>query len=690
MIELELKFQFYYALSSNIKKLIFLIIFIKLHANNKLSTMDNRIDVRIAVIGEPKSGKETFCKMLFLDSASRIRLNPLSELGEIYMEIDPDNFKNSTRNIIKECTDQNNLIMKQTQITNLEELRKNNINPFFYRYSRRICGLINENEPGRINRNVLLTFHFIGNNYKNFTREINSANIIIYLMDINKKFDPTNEMFGYLINTIKNSSGTKFMIPIINKYDSLNSQNIVDNKFTISCMNIDTNFREIIQKNNLQDCLLEPISMTAKYAMVFRMVYHKVTDNVEPEVLDYLSKTYDIDTDNAVRDICKNGERYFDKCGYNAFRMAFMKILNKNYRNMIGQNLTMDINQLEKYISNTNEFNILFQSIQHRSDKMNKIFKMDYYAIILNQVKIIFDKIVQMEKPNVKIIDRIHEHYGNLPDLMVMIRATKELIRDKFIDNVINRKDMKMDSFLPSHMSVEFEQIINMYPSKVQVARVVKHICEMYSCGVKNLLMRYDRDTILMLYNTYFTERETMAMMSMLNEIKSLIDYDDYKNYLLQIFLAKLQIAECIVENKSMVSQQILSSIISYCKSLRMCISENTCRKYDYLFINVLDICTKIILEMNSVSNARYLSENIVTILGFKPDKIINLDKFIIKMIKKTNYQAVVNEDDINTDDDTDVDIYGEEDSPEDENEIKFNITEEDLAESSDEDTDFF
>lgn len=638
--------------------------------------MNNRIDIKIAVVGDRQAGKETFCKMLLLDAANKIRLNPLSDLGEIYMEVDRDNFKNSTKNIIKECTQHNNIIMKQTQIANIDDLRKNNIDPFFYRTSPRIMGLVNDNEPGRINRNVLLTFYFIGNNYRSFMTEITNANIIIYITDTNKKFDPGNELFGALLNIIKLSNGNKYLIPILNKTDNEKSMETATNNFKI--------IYEIAAKNNLLN-ISEPVYLSAKYAAILRMLFYKI-----PVQTGDISQIYGMD--NPSQDLHKRSDYYFDKCGYNSFRKTFMHILNKNYLNMIRVNITNELEKLEKLIDNCDNFMMIFDSLKNRTEKLDKIFKTDYQHFVMQYIKNIFDKITAMTNPNINIIDTVSGRYENNQQIINMVREAKTTIRDKFIDSMISKNNVaiQVESFMPSNLSKIFDQIIAVYPPKQQMEKVVKYICEMYGTNIRDLLMKYDRDTVNMLYNAYFTDKEAMSMMSMLNEIKCLIDYDAYKNYIIKILLAKVEIAEYIANNQTYFSPQTVETIVSYCKCLRFCIADNIYHKYDFLFMNITDVCSRVILTLNRVSNARYLSDNLDSILNFQPDKIVNLDKFIIKMIKKTNYQAVIAEDDINTGEDSDVDIYGEDDSSENEEDDKtseYHFTNADLA-ASDDDTD--
>jgi hypothetical protein len=53
------------------------------------------------------------------------------------------------------------------------------------------------------------------------------------------------------------------------------------------------------------------------------------------------------------------------------------------------------------------------------------------------------------------------------------------------------------------------------------------------------------------------------------------------------------------------------------------------------------------------------ISYNIESIIDFKYDNIY-LEKFIIKMIKKTNYQAAIADDMVDSNADSDIDIYDE------------------------------
>src|SRR5271154_1988604 len=103
--------------------------------------MHSRIEIKIAVLGEPNAGRETFNKMMFLSDTGKVRIDPLSKLAEMYMEIDPVNFKIGSNKIKHECDEHNNQILKLKEINSLDSLRKNNLQPMFYRHIPRIIGL---------------------------------------------------------------------------------------------------------------------------------------------------------------------------------------------------------------------------------------------------------------------------------------------------------------------------------------------------------------------------------------------------------------------------------------------------------------------------------------------------------------------------------------------------------------------
>ena len=641
--------------------------------------MKSRIDIKIAVVGNPKAGKETFCKMLFLESATRIRVNPLSKLGEVYMEIDPINFKHSSKSIISECTEHNNLIMKQTSIS-LDRLREENIDPYFYRYCQRIRGLINETEAGRINRNILLTFYFVGNIYTDFTKELGAANIIIYLTSANDKFDTNDKLFEYLVGLIKQSNSTKYMLTIVNKCDTT----------LTNISEIDNIIKEVAQQNNIQNNLLPPITMSIKYASIYRQIFYNISTEIRADDKQFICKYYNVRPENLLKDIQRNTNNYLSKTGYYTFQKEFLKVLNKNYRLMVDQNFDRQIDQLGSQQS-IEKFVIALHSIKNKAYRLSKIFSKNYNNSVVERLKELLDKILVSDEPDTMIVDQIQEIYGDNNDVAQLVKIAKDTLRDKLLQNVTKKlytNEITIDSFLPTKVYPMFEQLINSYPSKGQTDKLSEHICQLYSSRIKFIYYIVDqKNTLQMLYNAYYTETETQKLMSMLDEIKSMMDFTVYKNYLLQILLTKLKIAELIIEYQTIMPLEILESIVSYCKSLRYYLLNNNCKKYDYLFINISDICTRIIFELGSVSNAKYLLENIESIINFKPDRIINLDKFIIKMIKKTNYQAVVAEDEVGSNEDSDVDIYdiNANDSNDDSN---FQFTKDELATSDSEEYD--
>jgi hypothetical protein len=175
--------------------------------------------------------------------------------------------------------------------------------------------------------------------------------------------------------------------------------------------------------------------------------------------------------------------------------------------------------------------------------------------------------------------------------------------------------------------------------------------------------------------------------MSMLNEIKSMMDFEEYKFCLMRILLTKLMIVEKMVDYKDLLPSAVINEIISYCRSLKYFLSENNFRKYDYLFNNLSDICSNTIVALNANQNQLiYMADNLELIIGFKWDKLLDLDKFIIKMIKKTNYQAVIAEDQNDSEEISDVEIYDDNKEESDKSEDKSEEEAEDKSEEEAED----
>lgn len=671
--------------------------------------MNSRIEIRIAILGEPKAGKETFAKMLFLDNPSKIRIDPLSKLAEMYMEIDPINFQHSSKKIMEECKDHYNLLMKQTQMKDPKQLRENKIDPIFYKHTPRVRGLIDYSDISQyINRNVLLTFYFIGNNYLDFENEIEMANILVYIVDINTIFDVNSNLFQYLVGSIKNNTN-KYMITIVNKCDNLNSNgefdmlannknNSIDLLFSNSpaateanrIILVDETLREVAQQYNIHANLSPPIPMSCKYACIYRQINFSIPCELSHDDRLFIANQYVVKKDFVQKDIQRFSNKYFKRSGYTAFQDYLLDILSSKYKNMVDHNYGLEVKRLDPSLyTTTDEFIMTLINIKNKSLRLTKIFKKNYDDNVTNIIKNLLNTIAQSTDPNLALVDTIKDIYNDNKEIISLIASIKGSIYGKIIENTTNKlyaKEITPDIFMPTNVHILFDKLFNSYPPRDQITRLAIHICELYSFRARMFLSDQNKNYFDMLYNTYFEQSESKKLMSMLNEIKSMMKFDSYKIYLIQIFLTKLMVVEKCVENKATIGLEKMEEIVSYCKSLKYHLSDNNHRKYDYLFNNISDVCTQAIFNLAGIHQLNYISKHVESIINFKPDRVIDLDKFIVKMIKKTNYQAVVADDENDSDEDSDVDIYGEEDN-DDDDDNNFKFTKDDLVESDNEET---
>ena len=117
-------------------------------------------------------------------------------------------------------------------------------------------------------------------------------------------------------------------------------------------------------------------------------------------------------------------------------------------------------------------------------------------------------------------------------------------------------------------------------------------------------------------------------------------------------------IVEKCISLKNYLDNQIINKLITYCNSVRYCLSDNIKRKYDFLFNNISDICANFMHKLDGSMHLAYLSNNLDSIIDFKTDSIVRLEKFIINKINKNSYRDSISEDQNDSDNDSDVDIY--------------------------------
>jgi hypothetical protein len=625
--------------------------------------MNNRIEIKIVVVGEADSGKETFAKMLFLDNVSKNRIDPLSKLSEMYIEIDPLNFQTTSKKIIEECDKNNNLIMQQNEISNIRQLRDAGIEPLFYKHIKRIRDLINYNNKGisqeihiHMNKNIFLTFYFIGNNYLEFEKEINCANIMIYITDI-MKFQNKSMLFDYLVGIIGKSGNEKYMLTLINKSDILNSNdkyNILD-IFNQKIKEILTLNAETTNEHNIHQYMLLPIVLTFKYAHIYRQITHKNNIDICPSDKIFISDTFMVKKENIFKDIQQNELKYLRHSGFIAFNDLLSDILNTKSKSMVDHNFKRDLEFLEELFSvSRHEFLLGFITLRNKANNLGKIFKKDYHSNIIKLSIKCLKKISLLSDPEIDIIDKIKEYYGNDKNLKAQI----DIVYGKIITSVterLYRTDITEDIFLPSKIHIFFDKICDLCPPKEEIKKLSVHICELYSIKARQILLS-TQPNVDLLFSTYFSPIESTKMMSMFNEIKSMISFEVFKTYLLQILLTKLMVAEKCINYDN--NKEITDKIITYCRSIKYYLLNNSNKQYHFLFNNICDICTNMLYRLNGFYQILHISENIDFITNFRPDQIIKFDKFIIKTIKKNSYQSSIADDGNDSNEDSDTDIY--------------------------------
>lgn len=646
--------------------------------------MNERIDIKIAILG---CGKETFARMLFLENWTKNRLEPLSKLSEVFLEIDPVNFQNSSKKIIEICRWHNNMLMGQNEIKNIQDLRNKSILPYFYRYTRRTRDLINYNSDNYLNKNILLTFYFIGNNYEEFEKEISDANIIIYLVNVEKPIQENDKLLNYLVKMVKNSENKKYLLTLVNKCDNMNVDGTCE--MNSAQQGVIDQIGQIISKKaneeSIHSNILPVIPISSKYGYFYRQIFYGNIIEIPKEDKNIISKIFNIRMENIAHDIQRNNAKYFKQCGWITFRNILADILNTKYRSMVDHNLATEIRNLDELPVSVKLINEI-KNIRFKAEKMEKIFKKEYGIM----VKMVIQKILARMQPmpeTIDIINQINDIYRADPTIVKQIDHLKQIFHKKMTDDIckqLYQEKITKENFLPSRIYVMFNKLCDIQPPKEETSRLVSHICELY--GNKIRVLMESSENVDWLYDCYFNENEIYKLTSMFSELVSKVNFDQFKIYLIQILLTKLYLAEkCIKYNKEQ------DNIVNYCRSLRYYLENNITKKYHYLFNLIIDFCSKMIF-VGCDNNLKYISENINDIINFKPDQIIHLEKFIIKLIGKKSYNALIAIDANDSCDDSDIEMPNENETMsnnENETMSNFVFTDEDLQSSDNEENDF-
>ena len=95
-------------------------------------------------------------------------------------------------------------------------------------------------------------------------------------------------------------------------------------------------------------------------------------------------------------------------------------------------------------------------------------------------------------------------------------------------------------------------------------------------------------------------------------------------------------------------------TVLKYCRSIRIYLMDNHNKKYDFLFGNIIDLCYRICLEAETFEqHLNFLEENLENVFNYELNDALTLDKYIVKIIKTSNYQALIS-DNVYSDEDSD------------------------------------
>jgi hypothetical protein len=618
--------------------------------------MNTRIDIRIAIVGDSHSGRETFSKMLFLNNEPKMRIHPLSDLAEVYFEIDPLNFKHASKMILNECREHNTLIMNQQHITGTQDLRQKKIRPMFCKNVSRINGLINfEKDVNRLNKNILLTFYLIGNNYKEFESELNDSNIIIYLTDI--FHNPADTvLFNYISKLVSDSAGRIYLLPVINKMDQATSM-------TCSEKHYESELMSSLDLSKIHTNMLAPLLLSAKYAYIIRKLMTGSTV-ITADEKQFLITNCGIKKDKIPRDLIRSSDKYLVDSGFDLFRECICNLLGTKYKIMTESNINRNLTSATEVFKDPQEFIQMLKEIKVKTDKLNQIFKKDYQSDLIDVVTRFLDHNKDSVDVDTTLCDCINEIIKD-PALNMRLDAFKTEANTKIVKVMTQKLYANINSIedlLPSKIHDILNKLINSHMPKDTVNDVAKHICLLYTTTLKTFI-DIDKDQYIRrdgeieaLNSFFFDKKETTFLKKILDEVGRMMHYHEYKSFVIQLWLIKLRAV-----SKLIFLLNKIDGLLLYCHSVRYYLSENSNKKCEYLFQHIMNVCCMIIqTHSNPTGTLDLITENLDSILISKMDHMVDLDKFIVKHIKQTNYIATIAEDLRDSGDDSDIDIYGD------------------------------
>jgi len=578
--------------------------------------MDQRIDIKIAIVGECGSGKETFRQMMHPGS----KLQNPGNLCLSYLELDHKSFPKISHTVVATCKDHNKRISELD--FDLARIKAANLNPNIYSCIVRTMGI--SDGKNVCNRHVFLTFHHIGNNYLDFSDELEAANIIIYLT--NPHLLPQHSpLLSHIMHIIKCSKYKKYLIGLINKCDNLDVDGNVP-KSESSILDHLHGFHHVCH-------------VSCKNIGILRKYIYNFSQHMDPHDLDYISSSMKIQKDIFLDTFNHNKKACFARCGYNTFQTCLINIIRENYRQIIDDDFMLSIDITERMF-NTDHFISNIEILKRKAYYLETVFKINYII----HVNGLIQKYLSCGHPQVENLMMLDKMFDSHNTIKKQIEETKVNIIQT---DILQEFDESVYS--PCKIHDAFDRIIENNMNKDDVKKIAIHVCEMYSTKTIELLQCPDK--IEMVFNTFFMEDESQKMLSMFTVIRDIIPFETYKMYLIKILLAKLMMVTLIIETDCVTFPNGKNIIISYCKALYNYLCIRPIKKYGYLFNSIMNMCMKISLRFTSMSQqVAYFFENVEQFVEPDIDELVKLDKFVIQMITKVNYHSVIAEDECSDD----------------------------------------
>ncbi|CAH6421614.1 Hypothetical protein MVR_LOCUS296 [uncultured virus] len=320
-----------------------------------MTLTDNLFEIKICVVGEPSSGKDTLAKMLFLsNSKARVRIEPLSKLGQMYVEGICNNstktskwaaHKKLARSFSTMCDAHNNAIMQQREIPSTDALRAQGITPFF---KRAVIDMDNmlfldpleadvtypSEDYAKLPSNMYATYHFIGNNYQDFMHEILSANILIYVTDRQRDSRTDSELCRVLGDIMaRPSERPVHLFVLVNKCDDIVRPN----------QQVAARQQWLRVAPNSQ--CVTVMRMSFYWAYVLRMLEIGCRDELDQGLMSRLVTECPSNKPLMSELLCE--EEYLENSGFLAFQRKFIQVLCETSRSIVAHNFTTEICGLE-------------------------------------------------------------------------------------------------------------------------------------------------------------------------------------------------------------------------------------------------------------------------------------------------------------------------------------------------------